>query len=265
MSKESSFHDGSTFERFHRAFARLVTETRHHDELVTVTAAPLSPQEAIGSPDRDDFPLLLGKERIMEASIAGARGHAFTDQAGSFSGTLSDVLSLASDTPRNRAVTVAAANAVACAAGLVLDTVHCKDDEPGVCGQTIAKMLKQRFDGATVGLLGLNPAIAHALVQAFGSKNVRITDRQIHTTSKSIEGVDVWDAESETDRLIREVDVALVTGTTLVNGTFDRIARMLEEIGTPFFVFGVTIAAPSFLLGLHRICPCARPGRTSSN
>ena len=59
------------------------------DEQITVVSArTLSAKEAIGNPDRDDFPLLKGKEFMVEASFRGAKGQAFTDMPGNYKGYL---------------------------------------------------------------------------------------------------------------------------------------------------------------------------------
>ena len=61
---------------------------------VSITCRTLTPEEAIGSPGRNDFPLQKGKERLMQAVIDGFAGQAFTDMPGDFEGTLHDVLHL---------------------------------------------------------------------------------------------------------------------------------------------------------------------------
>ena len=38
---------------------------------VTVLAKPLTPEEAIGIPGRRDFPIIIGKERVIEATLLG--------------------------------------------------------------------------------------------------------------------------------------------------------------------------------------------------
>ena len=45
---------------------------------VVVRARPLTPEEAIGSPGRRDFPILEGKERVIEANVMG-QGKGFHD------------------------------------------------------------------------------------------------------------------------------------------------------------------------------------------
>lgn len=53
--------------------------TRHNllNEMVSVTARTLTPEEAIGNPEGDDFPLQKGRERLMQAEFRGAFGQAF--------------------------------------------------------------------------------------------------------------------------------------------------------------------------------------------
>ncbi len=40
----------------------------------------LNPKEAIGTPDRNDYPILKGKELIIEATFKDAKGQSFTDE-----------------------------------------------------------------------------------------------------------------------------------------------------------------------------------------
>jgi len=46
---------------------------------IGLVAAALSPEEAIGNPEDRDYPLIVGKERLMQAEFRGALGQAFTD------------------------------------------------------------------------------------------------------------------------------------------------------------------------------------------
>lgn len=92
-------------------FSRLVTANSvRGEEIQVVNARPLTPEEAIGRPERDDFPLLKGKEVMMEALFLGARGQAFTDMPGNFQGTVEDVLALPLKNNFERAVFVATLN-----------------------------------------------------------------------------------------------------------------------------------------------------------
>jgi len=49
---------------------------------------------AIGEPGRRDFPIIIGKERVIEAEVLGARAHVFTDSTKEFFGKLKEILNL---------------------------------------------------------------------------------------------------------------------------------------------------------------------------
>ena len=69
-------------ERTRAPFARIIEDHGLRGVEVSVLARPLTPEEAIGQPGRRDFPIIVGKERILEAVFLGAKGHAFTDCRG---------------------------------------------------------------------------------------------------------------------------------------------------------------------------------------
>ena len=47
--------------------AETVTKNRLLDAYVSVLVKTLTPEEAIGVPGRRDFPIILGKERVVES------------------------------------------------------------------------------------------------------------------------------------------------------------------------------------------------------
>jgi len=224
---------------------------------VTVLAKPLTPEEAIGTPGRRDFPIIVGKERILEATCLGAKGHAFTDAAREFTGTIAEVVALELTSNANRAIFVATLNALLSHIGRASQTVHCKDDDPEECGAQIARQLRERHGDVVVGLIGLNPAIADHLVRVFGADSVIISDLCQDNIGNERFGVDVWDGTRRTAELIARSDVVLLTGTTLQNGTFDDIWNRVEAAGKRGIVFGVTAAGVCALTGIERHCPCA--------
>ena len=77
-----------------------------------VNVRSLTPQEAIGNPERDDFPLLKGKEVMIQADFRGSKGQAFTDMPGNYSGTLRDIFELPLINNFQRAIFTASINAV---------------------------------------------------------------------------------------------------------------------------------------------------------
>ncbi len=225
---------------------------------VTVLVKTLTPEEAIGTPGRRDFPIVVGKERVVEAEFGGAKAHAFTDAPKEFIGQLGKVISMPLVDSGSRAVFIATMNAVLKHLGIIQTTLHCKDEEPEQCAKEIAAQIREKWGAKTVGLIGLNPAMLEALSSTFGPENVRITDLNRQNIGSLKYGVQVWDGAAMTERLAMESDLVLLTGTTLVNGTFDGIWKALCEYEKAYLIYGVTSAGICHITGLNRICPYGR-------
>jgi uncharacterized protein (DUF4213/DUF364 family) len=213
----------------------------------------------MGTPARRDFPILEGKERLIEATVNGARGQAFTDCASEYNGTFLDVLNMPLDNNRDRAVFLAATNAALAHLRLATGTVHCKHNDPEKCAFDIA-MSARITDAQTVGLVGFNPAIAEALVKEFGTEAVRITDLNPQNIGTTKFGVTIWDARAQTPELVKTRDLILATGTTLVNGTFDELLTRVRAARKRLVFYGVTAAGVCRVLGLERWCALAQDG-----
>ncbi|GAG62316.1 unnamed protein product, partial [marine sediment metagenome] len=110
-----------------------------------VSARTLTPQEVIGKPERDDFPLLKGKEVMLQADFKGSLGQVFTDMPGNYSGTLREVFEIPLVNNFRRAIFVASINAVLRHLNYISKTVHCRDKEPGECAAHLVDYIKERF------------------------------------------------------------------------------------------------------------------------
>ena len=223
-----------------------------------VTVRPLSPDEAIGPKADDEFIIKKGKERVIEAHLGDHRGQAFTDASTSFSGTLKEVLALDLKETPNRAVFVAAMNAVLRSVGVAEGTIHCRDEDPARCGPEIARAVEKGYGRVRVGLIGLQPAILKALTVRLGCDHVRVLDLNADNIGSMKCGVPVWDGEADLLRLVEWCGVGLATGSSVVNGTLDEILRAFEQAGRSLALFGNTISGVAALLGLNRICPFGR-------
>lgn len=237
------------------AFSTLVAEHELGDQMVLVRVGPLSPQQAIGSPQREGFALLEGREVIVEAEFQRSFGQAFTDRPQRFEGTIHDVQALSLDSAGNRAIFVSTLNAAAAHLGMAKGTRHCRDDEPERCGSEIARSLLERFGRIKVGLVGFQPAILENLVQTFGAQSVRCSDLNPRNIASQKFGVEVWDGKTDTPKLVEWCQLLLITSSAIVNNTFDDIREKAVSQGKHVMVFGVTGAGVSAFLGLERICP----------
>lgn len=220
------------------------------EEKIEVRATVLTPEEAIGRPGEDDYPILKGKERMMAARFRGAEGHAFTDMAGNFDGSVSDVLALDLSDNFRRAVFVSTLNAITRSFGIAERTRHCRDEGPRDCAAGLVEYLRSIGDFGKAALVGLQPRMLEALTGAY---EVRAVDMDPDNLGMKKSGV-IVEGEAAAGEVLDWCDMALVTGTTVVNGTIDQFL----DLNKPTVFYGVSIAGTAALLGLRRYCPGGR-------
>ncbi len=218
-----------------------------------VVSSPLSSKDALGEPDRDDFPLLSGKEVLMQAVYRGFVGQAFTAASGSFHGSLGDVLELPLQSTFERAVFISTMNAVLRCSGLVEKTVHCKNDGPKECALRMGSWIKEQ-GAKRVGLVGMQPALLEALVNALGPERVMVSDLADAGTTRY--GVRVLDG-TESSHMFEDCQLMLITGSTLANCTIDGLMENVSRHEIRAVFYGTTIAGAAYLLDLERWCPCS--------
>ena len=232
----------------------IIANHRLGDELVQIAIGTLSTKQAIGTPSRQDYALLEGKEVMIEAQFKGSYGQAFTDQPHDFSGLLKDVMSLRLETNDDRAIFVATLNAVAAYLGMVTGVRHCRDKEPEECAAEISRYILTNCGMVRIGMVGYQPAILENLVGTFGADSVRCTDLNPKNAGLLKFGAEIWDGRTETSRLIQWCDLLLATSSTIVNNTFDGIRAEVVSQDRQLIIFGVTGAGVSALLDLKRVC-----------
>jgi hypothetical protein len=235
------------YEIIKREFTKIITGSKLESETVVVKAAPLSPEEAIGNPEDRDYPLIIGRERLMQAEFRGCLGQAFTDMYGNFSGRLSDIVAMDLKNNFRRAIFISSLNAVMRYLGLVTKTVHCKNSEPPECSQELVKFVERNYGNPKIAFIGFQPRMVQALSPRF---ELMVTDLDEDNIGKEKFGV-IVDGPEKTQQNLDWCDLALVTGTTVVNGTF----RQFTSSKTVVF-YGVTISGAAKLLGLNHYCHC---------
>ena len=216
------------------------------DESITVSAGPLTVKEAIGEPEEQDFPIQQGKEKLMEARFREARGQAFTDNYGNYSGTLKEVAALPLDNNFNRAVFVSTLNAVSRSLNLADGTIHCKDSGPKQCSGKIVDHIREKFGNCRITIIGFQPALAEALNK---EAEIRLIDLDPDNIGQTKRGVLVEGGDATKDAM-DWCDLLLVTGTTLANSTID-----LFLTDKPVLFYGTTISGAASLMGWERFCP----------
>jgi hypothetical protein len=227
-----------------KEFARIVKDNALEGEVV-IKAAVLSPEEAIGNPEDKDYPLIVGKERMMQAEFRGSLGQAFTDMYGNFSGRLSEITAMDLKDNFRRAIFISSLNAVMRYLGLINKTTHCKNDEPRLCGYELAKYIEENFGHPRIAMVGLQPRFVEALSKSF---ELRVTDMDQANIGTEKFGCMIHGPRMTGENL-EWCDVALVTGTTIVNNTIEQFM-----ISKPVIYYGVTISGAAKLLGLNHFC-----------
>ena len=229
-------------------FAQIVMENNLSDETVRVSAKTLTPEEAIGNPECEDFPILKGHERLMQAEFKGSFGQAFTDMYGDFEGTLQDVLCMELNNNFRRAIFIATLNAVMRNLGLIEGSVHCKDRGPEECGLDLVEFL-EGLKRSRIALVGFQPVHARCCTKCH---ELKILDMDKENIGKEKFGVVVLDGDKNAKEVLKWCDLALVTGTTVVNGT---IGPILETAQQKAIFYGISIAGVAQMFGLDRFCP----------
>ncbi|HAX61938.1 MAG TPA: hypothetical protein DCX95_05220 [Elusimicrobia bacterium] len=230
-------------------FYKIVADKNLLNKKIIIKSRVLTPEEAIGNPDRSDFPLLTGKERIMEAKFKNSIGHVFTDMPGNYTDTLKNILNKEIKNNFHRAVFIASANAVMRELDLIDGTVHCKNNEPEKCADKLVVWLKKYYPGKrTVAQVGFQPAFIEKLSKKF---TLNVLDLNKDNFGEKY-GVPVFDGNKFYKDIIRRADIVLATGTVFVNGSIEKIAKLrpIEEI----IFYGVTVSGISKLLKLKRVC-----------
>ncbi len=233
-------------QRFLREF---VDQRQIRDERVEVVAArTLTPEEAIGNPEGKDFPLLKGREVMVEAVFRQAKGQAYTDMPGEFNGSVGELLSLPLENNFQRAVYIAGLNAVMRHYGQVAATIHCRDQEPGICATRLPGYIEQHYGKPKIAFIGFQPAMISRLRHSFA---LRVVDLDEDNVGREKFGLTIEGAE-KTAAVLSWGDIILATGSTSVNATADRFI-----LGKPVVFYGVTIAGMAGINGWQRYCPCA--------
>jgi len=241
--------EGECIRKVKEKFAKVLSGYNFKQEKIKIKAKSLTPQQAIGNPQENDYPLLKGKEQIMQAQFKDSFGQAFTDMYGDYEGTLSQIMEMKLNHNFKQAIFISTLNAVLRHLKIIDKTVHCKNNEPKECSKKLALYFKKNFARPKITIVGFQPRIVETLADRFP---VKVTDLDCDNVGKEKFGIKIQGAD-KTGENLKWCDVALVTGTTIVNNT---IYKMLSCKNVIFY--GVTIRGAATLLGLNQFCPLGK-------
>ena len=236
------------FKTLKAKLGKLVEENGLLDRSVDIRCKALSPEEAIGNTVRRDFPILSGKEIMIQAEFDGAIGQSFTSAPSEFSGKLRDVLDfdLLND-DRERNIFIAVLNAVMRYLGLADRTIHCRNEEPETCAGKVVDWLKANYDVSRVLLVGYQPAMLENLAKAFELRVLDLNPEFVGTVRYSVL---VEDGIKKYADAVDWAEIILCTGSTVGNGSMVDYIGLGKEV----LFYGTSGAGAAQLLGLKRIC-----------
>ena len=229
-------------------FSDLISEHNLDDEEIFVSIKSLTEKEAIGITERKDFPLLNGKEVLIEANFKNSLGQAFTNSRSALSIKLSNVRDL--DIENNDydiAIFISILNSVMKHLGLISNTVHCKNEEPELCAEQIANFLNADLY-KNILLIGYQPAFIDKLSSA--GYNLRVLDLNVDNIGEIRYGIKIEDGNLFKEA-ISWANIILCTGSTIGNRS---IMNFLNLENKEVYFYGTTIAGPSKILNLKRLC-----------
>jgi hypothetical protein len=233
------------YDQLKHALKKQIQQQNLFQKKIRVRCNVLSAAEAIGSPEHDDYPIVKGREVMVEASFNGARGQAFTDEFENMDLAVEDLLTIDLDTNKNRAVFISGLNAVYRHLGLCKKTVHCRDAEPGQCASALPEIIGTR---KKVLLVGHQPRFLEKLASI---ARVRAVDLDPDNIGKIKSGIEIEPPSMMLDAAAW-CDTVFATGSTVVNGTISEVI----DLQKPVIFYGVTISAAAEILQLRTYCHC---------
>ena len=231
-----------------KRFTELIDENHLKSDDVIVRTKPLTPEEAIGNPEDKDYPLITGRERMMQAEFRNTFGQAYTDMYGNYTGKLNDIARMELKNNFRRAIFISSLNAVMRYLGLIEKTMHCKDNEPKICGAKLPEYITAKYGQPKIAMVGLQPRIVESLSKTF---DIKVTDMDPANIGTVKFGVEIQDPQKNQDH-IDWCDIAVITGSTIINETLDTFLK-----NKPVIIYGVTISGAAKILGLDNYCYCA--------
>ena len=235
-------------------FAVVLQRYHIQDDAIDIVCRALTPAEAIGANvKRHDFPILTGKDVMIQAEYRGYKGQAFTDAPAEYHGPLKEILCMDIEGSRHdRSLFLAAVNAVMASAGLCTGTSHCHNDGPEQCAADISAYLREYYPCVKrIAQVGFQPAILEMLAKS--PYEVRVMDLNPQNIGQVKSGITIEDGADQAvkdDIIHNYADIIFCTGSTLANGTIVDYLDIQPEV----HFFGITAAGACALLGWKRLC-----------
>ena len=187
------------YDKLKAELAKILEENNLSEETIFIKSKTLTDQEAIGITERKDFPILTGKEIMLQAEFKGSVGQAFTSAPTVFKGSLKEIVDLDLESDDHaKGLFIASLNAIMKYLNLADRTIHCRNEEPELCANKFKEELKEYKD-LNIALIGYQPAILENLSQDF---KVRVLDLSPKNVGETKFGIKIEHGIEDFDKVV---------------------------------------------------------------
>lgn len=202
----------------------------------------------------EEYALVNGKEVLVRCKVDGYYGDAFTDSPKTYDGEAGQIYEFVSGDRGDKAIFFASLNALLSQLGMIERPVHCKEGDPVKCGRELSEFIVDRFGKTRVANIGYQPGHLEACSNLFEGY---ATDLNPENIGEKKFGREILDGKKN-EEVIKKVDVAVITGSALTNGTLPELIEWCDVYGTEPIIYGVTAKGALELLGMESFCPYSR-------
>ncbi len=154
----------------------------------------------------------------------------------------------------DRAIFFSSLNAAFNHLDLVNETIHCEGNDPKKCGKELVKLLKEKYENPKIAHIGYQPGHLEHCCQRF---ETLVTDLNPENVKEEKFGTKILPA-SNNEKIIKNSDIALITGSSVVNGTLPKLIKCCEKNKTEPIIYGVSGKSTSHILEIENFCPHGR-------
>lgn len=202
----------------------------------------------------EEYALVRGNEVLVRCEVDGHYGDAFTDKPKTYDGKIGQIFEFAAGDRGDKAIFFASLNALLSSLGMIDRPIHCKEGDPKECGEKLAEFIMDSYGKVNVAHIGYQPGHLEACSSVFKGF---VTDLNPENIGKRKFGREILDGKNN-EKVIKKVDVACITGSTLTNGTLPNLIDWCNRYSTEPIIYGVTCKGALKLLNGKGFCPFSR-------
>jgi uncharacterized protein (DUF4213/DUF364 family) len=126
-------------------------------------------------------------------------------------------------------------------------TEHCKNEQLIECKNQLKDYITKNYGNPKILQVGHQPRFTELLTAEFDTK---VLDLDKDNIDKKVNNIKINNGELW-QNFLDDIDLIFITGSSFVNDTAEQYIKLNKNI----VFYGVTCAAPCYLLDLPRYCP----------